>query len=56
MTTYHVERVHRSGRRRPLAEMTCRTDDEAIARTLMVRPHDIVELTRDAKLVWRFER
>jgi hypothetical protein len=56
MTTYHVEQVHRSGRRRPLAAITCRTDDEAIARTLLVRLHDTVELTRDAKLVWRFER
>ena len=56
MTTYHVEQVHRSGRRRPLAEISCRTDDEAIAKTLLVRPHDTVELTRGAKLIWRFER
>jgi hypothetical protein len=56
MVTYELSRVNRSGRRRPVAALSCRSDDEAIAKTLLVQLHQIVELRRGDVLVWRFER
>jgi hypothetical protein len=56
MERYELSRVQRSGRRRPFAALTCRSDDEAIARALLVQLHQVVELRRGDVLVWRFER
>ncbi len=56
MERYELSQVQRSGRRRQLAALTCRSDDEAIARALLVQLHQVVELRRGDVLVWRFER